>query len=453
VSDVNVPEAVSIRCDRCGGTFGFVPHPGNARCPYCAFDQPVSAELLHNLQRYAGSVGQKLHQANEAYQRAATWEQWAEQSRRSVPRLKLVIPIASGVSLLGAVALPVAQSLGVPPAEVAPLVGPLVTLPTLFLMGYIFWAYVGPGVARKHAAAGHVAVACSNCGAKMELVVGAPSQVCGYCRAALVASPVVMGRGIDAAELSHRRARLEEFRQERLGMVGLYRYDMTAYLPFIIGGSFLVPLGGSALALTGEMQNGSEPYTPAIFLLWMMVVGLVAWLVGIFLLRRSRKERYQRALQDLGRQFPLERIDDALGLADWLNRHWPVKYEVTLLRSGHDLVAASIDAFGYPALLNAEFGSAQDREPRLHVLLAAHQPAGHVLHPDAATYVQGAFARCRELGFEITPSEAGLLAIADDDTVRIVRKNPEALHEVAMVLGTLAHAARAAGALPAERAI
>jgi DNA-directed RNA polymerase subunit RPC12/RpoP len=450
---VNAPEAVSIRCGRCGGTFGFLPHPGNARCPYCAFEQPVSAELLRDLQRYAHSVGQELGHANEAYQRAAAWEQWAQQSQRAVPRLKLIIPITSGIALLAALALPLSQSLGVPPAEIAPLIGPLVTVPTLFLMGYVLWSYVGRGVARKHAAAGHVAVACANCGARVDLVVGAPSQVCGYCRAAIVASPLVMHHGIGAAELSHRRARLEEFRQERLGMVGLYRYDMTAYVPFIVGGSFLLPAGGSAFALTVQMLNGAEPYTPAIFLLWFMVVGLVAGLVGILLHRRSRQGRYHRALWDLGLQFPLQRVEDAHGLADWLNRHWPVKYDVTLLLGGKDLVAASIDALGYPALLNAEFGSAQDRKPRLHLLLAAHQPAGHVLEPQAAAYVHQAFARCRKLGFEITPSEAGLLAVADEDTVRIVRKNPEALHEVAMVLGTLAHAARAAGAVPAERAM
>jgi hypothetical protein len=70
---------------------------------------------------------------------------------------------------------------------------------------------------------------------------------------------------------------------------------------------------------------------------------------------------------------------------------------------------------------------------------------------DASAFIQRAFARCRELGFEVTPGEAGLLASADEETVRIVSKNPEALHEVAPVLSALASAARAAGAVPAER--
>jgi hypothetical protein len=450
---VSAPEAVSIRCGRCGGTFGFLPHPGNARCPYCTFEQPVSAELLRDLQLYAGGVGRELAQANEAYQRAATWQQWSDQSARAVPRLKFVVPLTSAFTLFVAIAIPLSQSLGVPPTQVGALVAPLLGLPALFLMGYVLWAYSGSGAARKQAAAGNVAVACPNCGGRAELLAGAPSQICGYCRAALVASPLVIEHGLGAAELAHRHARLEEFRQERLGMAGLSSYDMTAYLPFIIGGSILLPAGGGALAFTVEMLNGEEPYSPAIFALWGIVLAIVAWIAGVLIYRRSRRARYERALTDLGFQFSLYRIKDARGLAEWLNTHWPVKYDVTFLGHGQHLVAAGIDALGYPALLNAEFGSAEHREPRLHVLLAAQQRALHVMHPQAVDYVQKAFARCRTLGFEITPSEAGLLAVADEDTVRVVRKNPEALHEVATVLGTLAHAARAAGAVPAERAM
>jgi DNA-directed RNA polymerase subunit RPC12/RpoP len=450
---LSAPEAVSIRCCRCGGTFGFLPHPGNARCPYCAFDQPVSAKLLRDLQLYAGGVGHELEHANQAYARAAAWQQWAEQSERNVPRLKLIVPLTSGFTLLVALATAVSQTLGVPPSQIGSVVVPLLVLPALFLMGYVIWGYSGRRAARKHAAAGNVAVACPNCGARAELLAGAPSQICGYCRAALVASPLVIEHGLSAAELAHRHARLEEFRQERLGMAGLSSYDMTPYLPFIIGGSLLLPAGGGALAFTVEMLNGEEPYSPAIFVLWGIAAAIATWLGGTLLYRRSRRARYERALSDLSLQFPLYRIGDARGLAEWLNRHWPVKYDATLLGHGQDLVAAGVDALGYPALLNADFGSAEHREPRLHLLLAAQQRAGHVMHPQAAAHVQNAFARCRELGFEITPSEAGLLAVADEDTLRIVRKNPEALHEVATVLGTLAHAARAAGAVPAERAM
>jgi hypothetical protein len=449
---VNAPEAVSIRCGRCGGTFGFLPQPGNARCPYCAFEQPVSAELLRDLQQYAGNVGRELAHANEAYQRAAAWEQWAGQSNRTAPRLKLAIGLSSAVTLLAAAALPISQQLGIPPADVGPIVTPFLALPAFFLMGYVLWSYSGGGVARKRAVAGNVAVACPNCGARAELVAGAPTQTCGYCRAALVASPLAMEHGVDAAELAHRRARLEEFRQERLGMAGLSRYDMTAYVPFIVGGSLLMPAGGGALAFSVQMATGEEPYSPAIFLLWAVALAIAGTLVGILLYRRSRRQRYERALADLGRQFPLHPLADANGLADWLNRHWPDKYDVAALGHGPHLVAAAISALGYPALLNADLGSTEHREPRLHVLLSAHQRTGHVPHAEAAAYVERALSWCRELGFRITRSDAGLLAVADEEAVRTVRKSPEALHELAPLLATLANAARASGAVPAERA-
>lgn len=427
-----------------------MPVPGNARCPYCAFDQPVSVELLAELRRYAGSVGRELAGADEAYQRAASWQQWAAQSDRSIPKLKLIVPLTSGFTLLVALGIPLSQQLGIPPEQISALAGPLLYLPALFLMGYVLWSYSGGRRAAKRASAGNVAVACPNCGARAELVAGAPSHVCAYCRSALVASPLVMEQGIDAAELAHRTARLEEFRQERLGMVGLSRYDMTAYVPFIVGGSFLLPAGGAAVVLSAQMASGDEPYDPAIFVLWGLTLVILGVVGGVFLWRRSRRERYQRALADLGLQFPLSVIADAGGLAEWLNRYWPGKYEVSFLAAGPSLVAASLDALGYPALLNAEFSSTEHREPRLHLLLSAHQRRHHVLHPDALTFVQRTFARCRELGFEITPGEAGLLATADPETVRAVRKTPEALHEVATVLSALAHAARAAGAVPAD---
>jgi DNA-directed RNA polymerase subunit RPC12/RpoP len=449
---VSAPEAVSIRCGRCGGTFGYLPYPGNPRCPYCAFEQPVSAELLADLHRYAGSVGRELEGANEAYQRAAAWEQWTGQGQRSAPNLKLIIPITSAFTLLVAVAIPITQQLGIPPQQVSVVVTPLLTLPALFLMGYVLWSYSGGGVAAKRATAGNVAVACPNCGARAELIAGVPSQVCAYCRAALVASALVMEQGVDAAELAHRRARIEEFRQERLGMVAIYRNDMTAYVPFIVGGSLLLPAGGGAFAFSVAMLTGEEPYSPAIFVLWGMVLAIVGGLAFVVLRRRSRSRRYRNVLADLGRQFPLHVLEDAEGLADWLNRHWPSKYEVTWLTKGPYFVAASIDARGYPALLNADFTGGEGRATRLHVLLAAHQRAGHVPHADAHTFVQRTFAFCRQLGFEITPGEAGLFATADAETLRIVGRNPEALHELAPLLGALANAARAAGAVPAERA-
>jgi hypothetical protein len=90
---------------------------------------------LRDLQRYAGNVGRELARANDAYHRAAAWEQWAGQSERAVPRIKLVIPLTCGLTLLAAVAIPILQELGVPPSQVGPAVTPFLILPAFLLMG------------------------------------------------------------------------------------------------------------------------------------------------------------------------------------------------------------------------------------------------------------------------------------------------------------------------------
>src|SRR6187402_2048651 len=62
--------AVAIRCDGCGATFGVLPTPGQARCPYCQREHAISPQLLGQLQRYGASVQVELAQADAALDRA-----------------------------------------------------------------------------------------------------------------------------------------------------------------------------------------------------------------------------------------------------------------------------------------------------------------------------------------------------------------------------------------------
>lgn len=445
------PEAAYIRCGGCGANFGFVPHPGYTRCPYCALDQPVPHELLANLQRYAQTVGGEIARANQAYQRAASFQQWAEQSDRAIPRLKIVIPATCAFMALVGLAVPLAERFGLSRQEVNVVVTPLLILPFFFLVGYVGWLYSGSRPSARRVRAGHVTVACPNCGARGELSVGQPAQVCGYCRTALVASAPVMDRGIDAAELAYRSARLEEFRQERLGIAGLARYDLSpyvAYIPFI---PLLFMCGGIALTLTVEVLKGNADYDPAIAGLWGMFLVVLFALLGTLWYRSSRRAAYQSARSDLGQQFPLKPIEDVQGLVDWLNQNWPAPYPTKNLTRDLHFVAASLEVFGYPALLNARLASGKQGEPRLHLLLAASRPRSAMLGAEAARAVDGALARCSELGFSVSSSDAGLLAVASAETTRTVRKNPSALHVVAVAFTDLAKAAHAAGSLPAPR--
>jgi len=446
------PEAATIRCGGCGANFGFVPRPGYTRCPYCALDQPVPHELLANLQRYTQAVGGELARANQAYQRAASFQQWAEDSDRAIPRLKVVIPIAGAFMLLVALGMQLALESGVSRELLGTVAAPLLVLPSCFLFVYIIWLYAGPGPSARSAHAGHVTVACPNCGARGELIAGQPAQVCGYCRTALVASALSMDQGIDAAELAHRRARLEEFRQERLGMAGLARYDMSPYVAYFAFGPLLFMSGGWAIGFTAEILAGDAEYEPAIAGFWGLFLAVLMAALGTWAYRRSRRAAYRGARSDLGQQFPLKPIEDVRGLVDWLNQNWPAPYPTSNLTSDHiHFVAASLEVFGYPALLNARLASGRHGEPRLHLLLAASRPRSVTLGGDAARAVDAALARCRELGFSVSPSEAGLFAVANLETTRAVRKNPSALHVVAVAFTDLAKAAYAAGSVPVPR--
>jgi DNA-directed RNA polymerase subunit RPC12/RpoP len=440
------PDAFLARCVRCGGTIDVMPASSSLRCPYCAHEQGLPPALHADLHRYGGTVARELSRADEAYARAAGWQQWSEQSQRAIPRLKLVIPLLSAVTLCGALAFPISQALGFPPAQVGAVLTPLLVVPSFLLFGYVLYVYSGPGVAAKRVAAGRVAVACPNCGAGGEMVPGTPGQVCGYCGSLRMASAPVMRRGIDAAELAHRRARLEEFRNERLGMVGLSRYDMSAYLPYLVGGSLLLPVGGGTIGFSVAMLSGSEPFNPAIFAMWALFLGIVFTLAFVFIYRRSRLAAFRSSVSDLGHQFTAYPLAGAMDVAEWLNRYWPASYQVAHLRQGHFFVAAAFDVFGYPALLNADFTSGQHYKPRLHLLLAAESRIASNVDAEARRRVNAALARCRQLGFTVSESEAGLLAVADPETLAIVRRSPASLHQVATVLTTMAGAARASGA-------
>ncbi|HEX6764145.1 MAG TPA: hypothetical protein VF103_01680, partial [Polyangiaceae bacterium] len=113
-----------------------------------------------------------------------------------------------------------------------------------------------------------------------------------------------------------------------------------------------------------------------------------------------------------------------------------------------ELVAAALDVFGYTALLVCDLASGENRSPRLHLLVAAVRTTRASL-PDASGASRAALARCRELGFDVSFTDAGLLGRANEATRALVKKSPAALHAVAPVVTSMARAAYELGAVPA----
>ncbi|HEX6271469.1 MAG TPA: hypothetical protein VFZ53_00445, partial [Polyangiaceae bacterium] len=367
----NSPEGRLLRCERCGGGFGFVAGAKAVTCPYCRHAQSPSPALLAELSRYRDDVQEELARADGAYARAAAWEGWAEQGRRTTPTRKAVIPLVSGVTLFGGLAFPVSQALGISPELVATFVTPFLVVPPFLLMAYLVAQSLRGNAAARRAVAGDVAVACPNCGAGGRIVAGAPAQVCGYCHATLVASAPVIERGVDVAALAHRRARLEELRQERAGMASLAAYDMTPYVPYFVLGPLLFMTGGGAVGFSLEMLSGAEAYSPAIFVLWALFLSILAGGLGWISWQRNRVAAYRSAADDLARQFSGRRLESLHETVEWLDRFWPERYEGTKSYSGAFYVAAALDAFGYPALLVCDSSRGKGHTPRLHLLVAA----------------------------------------------------------------------------------
>ena len=142
--------------------------------PAIARPLPGSAAVLHALHitksrrsaydHYMLQLHDRV-KADMAYQRAATWQQWAEPSRRATPRLKWVIPFVGGITLVVCIAFPISQSLGLPPDQVGAVLGPLLVVPGIFAFGFVVWQYSGARGAAKRAVASRIRVACPTCGA------------------------------------------------------------------------------------------------------------------------------------------------------------------------------------------------------------------------------------------------------------------------------------------------
>jgi hypothetical protein len=196
------------------------------------------------------------------------------------------------------------------------------------------------------------------------------------------------------------------------------------------------------------MLAGTEPFSPAIFVMWALFLGIVFTLGGVFVYRRSRLAAFRSAISDLGYQFTARQLASAMEVVEWLNRHWPASYQVAHLRQGHFFVAASFDVLGYPVLLNADFTAGQHYRPRLHLLLSAQHPQASSVGAEARRHVNAALDRCRQLGFTVSEGEAGLLAVADPETLAVVSRSPASLHQVATVLTAMARAAQASGSIP-----
>jgi hypothetical protein len=442
-----------LNCQHCGAAFALPALTQWVQCPHCGNQQAVPAELLAELHRYQQQVAQHQAAAQQNYQHAAAWQRWTT-GNASNPKKNFAM--AYGLIVAPALVLGVGAAI-VNGAGILPgfFRGPGLSF-TIMAVSYgsvgvyLVWYFAG---ARKkqsqpRAQSENVSVACPNCGALGFLTPGDAVDTCGYCRAALVPSQTALLRAVDDAEVLARRAQIERHRQERRGMANVQGYNATNWLPYILGGSFLMPAGGGALVMSYQMLLGQEPFNPAIFILWAVVFGIVGGGVGFHHLRKQKRAAFAQAMSHVLRQFRGDLHDRVDAVVAWLNQFWPARYQTQFLMTGPYALVARVDARGFPALIYADpVSGGQHHSAKLHVLLAAWRREDRAADGVQANNQR---ARLKQMGFDISKTDAGLLAIADGPTLKRAARQPATLHELTPVLATLSYLAELWGMEPAQ---
>ncbi len=443
----------SLRCQSCGAAFALLQLTPFVQCPHCHQHQQLPPALLAELQRYQQHVAQHQAVAQQHYQHAEAWQRWTT-GKASNPKKNFFM--AYGLLLGPAIVL----------SALAAIVNSMGLLPEFFrgpglsftLMGltyggvgvYLVWYFSGGRAKRRESTTRteNVAVACPNCGALGMLTPGEAVDTCNFCRAALVPSQTTMLRAVDAAELHARKAQMERYRLERKGMANVQGYNVSNLLPFILAGSFLLPLGGSAVMISIQMLRGAEPYNPAIFLLWVLTFALAGGLFGFHHLRKQKRAAFTEALGHVLHQFPGCLHDRVDVVVSWLNQFWSARYQTQFLMTGPYAMLAWVNARGFPAFLYVDpVSGGQHHSPKLHLLLAAWpRPSRQVDQASANAHR----ARLAQIGFEVSETEAGLMAIADRETQKRAARRPATLHELTPAVFTLTLLAEARGLEPAQ---
>lgn len=440
-------QAISIRCDGCGGTFGVLPTPGQATCPYCQREQLVSAQMLGQLEQYGRAVHTEVAHAEAALDRASAGKAFRNAYQKGRHRYVYAASVISAVGCAGV-------SLLVGLFHVTtPQTGMVIAYAAAVVPFVVLW-----GMARRSVPApapapavqlSNLRVACSNCGAVAEMVPGAAAHRCPYCQTAIVASRAVIQHGVGVAVSARREAQREELHENRRVATTVRVPDASKWFYYIGAPLVLLGLILGAQAMLAAQRGDRIDEIEAVYVPVFGSLALAAGLVALFLVRASRRSRCRSAMRALFAPYPNQPIETREELVEWLNRHWPAPYDMSRLGLGRYFLCTQTLVWSYPLLLRGNlWPPLVEGGPALHLLLAARFPLPESVPIAAQQAVQHAFERCRLLGFEVQLSEAGVLASATDDKLDVLRRSPRELGELGPALHALAEAAASVRALP-----
>jgi hypothetical protein len=437
------------RCARCGGSFE-AELAAQLVCPFCAHRQAPAHHA--ELEGYQREVSARLGAAEKEYQHAAAYN--SSMRRSGAQSLKVGYALMLGVPLVLALGAYALHAAGLLRADSPATSMVLMAGAYLAVIVYLVWWMLGKGRGvRRAEVEGAAEVRCPSCGAPGVLTPGQAVDRCAYCGAALLASAEVIEQGLDAATRAHRAARMERVRQGRHVWVNLASTGGANAMPWIIGGSMAMMIVPATLGFSWQMATGAAEYSPAIFIMWSLALGIVGGGVLFYRHTKAKKTAWRSALADVARQFGGQVFDAAAQWVTWLNRYWIGEIGLKEILQGRFGGAASVSAYGYPALILVDPKPQQNFEARVDILLAAQIPGLADGSASAAPPLVGEGAAGRDelgrRGFRLEIEESGLRVRAEPHVIAAYHRDPASAHELAPVLGALVKVARALGAEPA----
>lgn len=450
--------ARSVLCQSCGGAIPLSAITPAVTCPYCQHVQALDADVLRELTDYQAQTEAHFQNARHELEQAQAWQSMTGRPGTSAAKNTIVgIALMMGVPIIVSMGGAFLFSAGLLPQAYMPFLS-LAAIGAFMVsfIAYMIWYYGGKRSQASISVDAPSNVTCPNCGAMSTFQVGQVVETCTHCGGALLASATVVGAGVAAAHQVARAAQMQRFRTERSGMATYSGYSMSSSVPYFILGSFGLVIVVPTIMFSVGMLRGSEPYDPAIFLMWGLSCCLVGTLVGIVLYRRRQRRRFETALRNLAHQLSGQVGWGVNPVVEWLNAFWAGPYVSHQLMVGRLACAVAASPSQYPLLIFIDpIGMSEHYPPKIELLLAAWIPGlsdgtGRPLAHTAET------RRLRqwlgESGFSVEYNQAGLYLRGDEMVAKAIRKMPaENAAKLPEIASRLVRLAVGLGASPVER--
>ncbi|MCP4675501.1 MAG: hypothetical protein GY854_08345 [Deltaproteobacteria bacterium] len=448
--------ARSIRCSQCGNSFSIDGLAETVQCSHCGGQQIVDPQLLAELRGFRTQVYEQSQAARRDRGVAAAWEQTAAQMEKgSGPgQVLLAFGLVAGIPMLAVLlGIFLLHSDVIPKENVYIVNGMAMVGAAIGLTLYFILYYSRRGRSVEGSSRIATAIKCPECGASNPFGSSPAVASCSHCGAGLIPNAGTRDAVVDAAREDRRRAQMAKLRAERSGYAAIAKVGMgPVALVWMIGGSFLLMVGGGSVAFSYEMFIGNEPYSPAILVMWILTFALVGGMRVITKNIRRRQARTQAAVADLAEAFGGRGLDGLAGTARWLNTYWTGPVDPYKMMPGSYYGCAEMIPGGFPTFVDVNpVAASQHHRAYCSILVACHIPDasdGKENQITISAKARDIRKRIDSAGFNVQLTEAGIHASSVEELPPTLKK-PE---NIDVLSGPIADMVRLAAALDATPA-